>query len=161
MADELEAALRGTLPLEERLADQARPMPAGAVPPPRRRPSTTVTVDNSASAASTVVEIRAADAVGLLHRITTSLFELDLDVVAARVSTSGHEVVDAFYVRDKATGGKVVDAAPYRSARAGRQGRNERSQQKWQARRAKAVCERKNTVDLNRNNGGRWYDFRR
>ena len=37
------------------------------------------------------------------------LFVLDLDVVAARVSTFGHEVVDAFYVRDTHTGGKVTD----------------------------------------------------
>jgi UTP:GlnB (protein PII) uridylyltransferase len=49
------------------------------------------------------------DDVGLLHRITAALFALDLDVVAARVSTGGHEVVDAFYVRDTSTGGKVTD----------------------------------------------------
>jgi hypothetical protein len=30
-------------------------------------------------------------------------------VVAARVSTFGHEVVDAFYVRDRATGTKITD----------------------------------------------------
>ena len=29
--------------------------------------------------------------------------------MAARVSTFGHEVVDAFYVRDRSSGGKVVD----------------------------------------------------
>ena len=53
--------------------------------------------------------MRAVDEVGLLHRITTALFELDLDVVAARVGTLGEEVVDAFYVRDEAAGGKVTD----------------------------------------------------
>jgi [protein-PII] uridylyltransferase len=68
-----------------------------------------VGIDNDASAGSTVVEVRALDDVGLLHRITAALFALDLDVVAARVSTGGHEVVDAFYVRDTATGGKVTD----------------------------------------------------
>ncbi len=66
-------------------------------------------VDNAASAGSSVVEVRAEDDAGLLHRITAALFALDLDVVAARVSTFGHEVVDAFYVRDTATGGKVTD----------------------------------------------------
>jgi [protein-PII] uridylyltransferase len=70
-----------------------------------------VTIDNSASAGSSVVEIKAEDDVGLLHRITAALFALDLDVVAARVSTTGHEVVDAFYVRDTSTGGKVTDPA--------------------------------------------------
>jgi [protein-PII] uridylyltransferase len=109
VSDELEAALRGNLPLEQLLADQARVYAGGRRPTAPAPPITTVTVDNSASASSTVVELHAADAVGLLHRVTTSLFEQNLDVTAARVSTTGHEVVDAFYVRDKATGGKVMD----------------------------------------------------
>jgi UTP:GlnB (protein PII) uridylyltransferase len=62
-----------------------------------------------ASEASTVIEIRAVNAIGLLYRITATLFALDLDVVAARVSTGTHEVVDAFYVRDRTTGGKITD----------------------------------------------------
>jgi [protein-PII] uridylyltransferase len=56
-----------------------------------------------------VIDVRAPDEVGLLHRVTTALFELDLDVVAARVVTLGQEVVDAFYVRDRLGGGKVAD----------------------------------------------------
>lgn len=108
VADELEAVLRGTLPLEQRLADQARTYR------PTRRASarpvpTQVTVDNEASAVSTVIEVRAEDAVGLLHRVTAVLFEHGLDVVAARVATLGHEVVDAFYVRDRDSGGKLTD----------------------------------------------------
>jgi [protein-PII] uridylyltransferase len=77
--------------------------------------ATAVTVVDGASEASTVIEIRAADSVGLLYRVTAMFFALDLDVVAARVSTFGHEVVDAFYVRDRASGGKVVD--PHRIER--------------------------------------------
>ncbi len=53
-----------------------------------------------------MVDVRAEDDVGLLHRITAALFALELDVVAARVSTFGHEVLDAFYVRDATTGRK-------------------------------------------------------
>jgi [protein-PII] uridylyltransferase len=68
-----------------------------------------VTVVDDASEASTVIEIRAPNSIGLLYRITATLFALDLDVVAARVSTFGHEVVDAFYVRDRSSGGKVTD----------------------------------------------------
>ena len=74
----------------------------------RRRPgrwSPEVIVDNDASASSTVVEVRAPDEVGLLHRVTQALFDCDLDVVSARVSTIGDDVVDAFYVRD-ADGGQ-------------------------------------------------------
>ncbi|HMD45140.1 MAG TPA: [protein-PII] uridylyltransferase [Acidimicrobiales bacterium] len=67
-----------------------------------------VTVDNGASASSTVVEVRAEDDLGLLHRVTEALFDCDLDVVSARVSTIGGEVVDAFYVRNGG-GSKVTE----------------------------------------------------
>jgi UTP:GlnB (protein PII) uridylyltransferase len=46
--------------------------------------------------------------VGLLHRVTRALFGCDLDVVSARASTLGDEVVDAFYVRS-AGGTKLTD----------------------------------------------------
>ncbi|MGD0254438.1 MAG: [protein-PII] uridylyltransferase [Acidimicrobiales bacterium] len=108
VADELDAVLRGTFPLTERLVEQER-VYAGARRAASARPvATQVTVDNAASATCSVVEVRAADSLGLLHRITASLFDEGLDVVAARASTLGHEVVDAFYVRDK-SGGKVTD----------------------------------------------------
>jgi [protein-PII] uridylyltransferase len=110
VSDEVDAVRQGRLALEERLATQARAY-AGVKAASSPHPVTTqVSVDNGASSASTVVEVRARDAPGLLHRITTALFQSDLDVVAARVSTLGHEVVDAFYVRDRATGGKVTDS---------------------------------------------------
>jgi [protein-PII] uridylyltransferase len=69
-----------------------------------------VRVDNEASESATVLEVRAPDDVGLLHRITRTLFEAKLNVVSARVSTLGELVVDAFYVRES-SGGKVVDPA--------------------------------------------------
>jgi [protein-PII] uridylyltransferase len=109
VADETDAALRGSLPLAERLAEQAR-IYAGARRPSASRPAETrVTVDNGASTRRTVIDVRAPDELGLLHRVTTALFELDLDVVAARVVTLGQEVVDAFYVRDRLGGDKVTD----------------------------------------------------
>ena len=58
-----------------------------------------VSFDNDASSDCTVVEVRAPDEIGLLHRLCSTLFEAGLDVVAARVATIGGEVVDAFYVR--------------------------------------------------------------
>ena len=109
VADQLEAVLRGTFPLEERLAEQVRAYAEGRRSVSSRPVEVRVDVDNEASSGSTVVDVRAEDDVGLLHRITTALFALDLDVVAARVATLGHEVLDAFYVRDAATGGKVTD----------------------------------------------------
>ncbi len=93
--------------LAERLSARGRVYPA-----PRRSaahlPGADVRVDNDASESATVLEVRAPDEVGLLHRITRVLFEASLDVVSARVSTLGELVVDAFYVRE-AEGAKVTD----------------------------------------------------
>jgi len=109
VADEIDATLRGTLPLEQRLAQQAQAYAAEHRATSPRPIPTEVTALEAASTTSTVIEIRAPDAVGLLYRITSALFALDLDVVAARVSTFGNEVVDAFYVRDRASGSKITD----------------------------------------------------
>jgi [protein-PII] uridylyltransferase len=110
VADEIDATLRGSFPLEERLAKQALAYAGERRPSSPRPAAVEVTVaDDTASVTSTVIEIRAANAIGLLHRITSTLFALDLDVVTARVSTTGHEVVDAFYVRDRTSGGKITD----------------------------------------------------
>ena len=81
---------------------KARDYANGRRRPPPGRSIRTSSSDNEASATSTVVEIRAVDEVGLLHRVTRTLFDCDLDVVSARVSTVGDAVVDAFYVRDAA-----------------------------------------------------------
>ena len=67
-----------------------------------------VTFDNEISASATVVDVHAADAVGVLYRITDVLARRGLDVRSAKVQTMGVRVVDAFYVRD-ASGAKVVD----------------------------------------------------
>ena len=89
-------AFEDALPLESRLAERERAYSRADVlaVPPR-----VLWVDD-ASAASTVVEVRAHDAIGLLYRLTRALADLDLDVRSARVSTLGAEVVDAFYVVD-------------------------------------------------------------
>jgi [protein-PII] uridylyltransferase len=56
--------------------------------------------DDAASQHASVIEVRAHDSIGLLHRLTRVLADLDLDVRSARMSTLGAEVVDAFYVVD-------------------------------------------------------------
>jgi UTP:GlnB (protein PII) uridylyltransferase len=60
------------------------------------------------SAHSTVVEVRAADALGLLHAIAAALGDLDLDVRVAKIDTLGDRVVDTFYVRSPC-GAKLSD----------------------------------------------------
>jgi [protein-PII] uridylyltransferase len=45
-----------------------------------------------------VLEVRAADSPGLLYRIAHALEDAGADVRAARISTLGTAVVDAFYL---------------------------------------------------------------
>jgi [protein-PII] uridylyltransferase len=94
--------------IAQRLNEREQLYPARRKRQAAHLPPTDVQVDNEASAISTVLEVRAPDEVGLLHHITRSLFEADLDVVSARVSTLGELVVDAFYIRES-TGEKVTD----------------------------------------------------
>jgi [protein-PII] uridylyltransferase len=104
----LVAVLSNEVALDERLSERERIYPVGR-PSAAHVPGRDVRVDNDASDNATVLEVRAPDEVGLLHRITRALFEADLDVVSSRVSTLGEFVVDAFYVR-QSNGTKVTDA---------------------------------------------------
>ncbi len=54
----------------------------------------------SASRHATVIEVRAQDAPGLLHRIGHALETAGVRVRSAHVSTLGSNAVDAFYVTD-------------------------------------------------------------
>jgi len=107
LREDLAAVLSDRMSIGELLSERERVYP-------RRRGSAAhltgsdVSVDNEASETATVLEVRAPDQIGLLHRITRALFESDLDVVSARVSTLGEMVVDAFYVREL-DGSKVTD----------------------------------------------------
>jgi [protein-PII] uridylyltransferase len=107
LREDLAAVLSDRLAIAERLSERERIYP-------RRRgsaahlPGSDVTIDNDASETATVIEVRALDEIGMLHRITRTLFDAGLDVVSARVSTLGEMVVDAFYVRESG-GSKVTD----------------------------------------------------
>jgi len=70
----------------------------------------TVRLVDDASDTATVIEVRAPDGLGVLHRITAALDQSALDVRSAHISTLGADVVDAFYVVGP-DGGKVRDAA--------------------------------------------------
>jgi [protein-PII] uridylyltransferase len=50
---------------------------------------TEVTTDEDPSGRSTVIEVRTLDRVGVLYAIATALSELELDIVVARIQTSG------------------------------------------------------------------------
>jgi len=59
-----------------------------------------VLVDNEESDRFTVVEVFAADRVGLLHDITRTLYNLGCYIASAKVDTDSDLVVDVFYVTD-------------------------------------------------------------
>ncbi len=92
---DLVRALDGSLDITGRLAerDAAYPRRRGVVAPPPR-----VTVHPAASRLATVIEVRAQDMPGLLHRIGHALEEAGVRMRSAHVSTLGANAVDAFYV---------------------------------------------------------------
>ncbi|WP_461010725.1 [protein-PII] uridylyltransferase [Streptomyces capparidis] len=95
LRQDLARALDGSLDIARRLAEREAAHPRRRwrpAPPPR------VTVARDGASTATVLEVRAQDAPGLLHRIGRALEEAGVDVRAARISTLGANAVDAFYV---------------------------------------------------------------
>ncbi len=89
-------AFDGSLDIASRLAEReaAYPRRRGAPAPPPR-----VTVAAGTSVRATVIEVRAHDAPGLLHRIGRALEAADgVTVRSAHISTLGADAVDAFYL---------------------------------------------------------------
>ncbi|MQS14178.1 [protein-PII] uridylyltransferase [Streptomyces kaniharaensis] len=91
-------ALDGSLDVARRLAerDAAAPRRRG-IPTP---PPLVAVAPAVASATATVLEVRAHDAPGLLHRIGRALDESGVRVRTAHVSTLGADAVDSFYLTD-------------------------------------------------------------
>ena len=112
LREDLRTALAGTLDVAGRLATRdAGERRTRLVAPP------SVAVLPHASASATVLEVRAHDAPGLLHRAAAALAATGVSVRSARISTLGAEAVDVFYVVD-ATGAPLSDAEAARVAAA-------------------------------------------
>lgn len=111
---DLVRALDGSLDIAARLAERE-----AAHRGVRRRgaqaPPATVTVAPGGSRAATVIEVRAQDAPGLLHRIGQALEGSAVRVRSAWVSTLGANAVDAFYITD-GRGARLPDAEAARLA---------------------------------------------
>ncbi len=88
-------AIDGSLELGARLDAKERSYDRGSLT--TRRPPSVHWFDGEATDA-TVLELRADDAIGLLHRVTAALERCGVDIRTARVSSLGGSVVDAFYV---------------------------------------------------------------
>lgn len=109
LEQDLRAALGGTFDLAARLAARE----SGSLPdgPPAR-----VEIASDASDSATVLEVRAQDAPGLLHRVAGAVSSTGVDVRAARVDTLGSSVVDVFYMVSAA--GEPLSEAEAESVRA-------------------------------------------
>lgn len=97
LREELLRALDGTVDVAARVARRVEAYavrPSTPVAPPEAR------VVPDASAAATVLEVRAHDRPGLVHLVASALTAAGVDVRSAIVSTLGAEAVDAFYLVD-------------------------------------------------------------
>ncbi|MEV0841250.1 [protein-PII] uridylyltransferase [Actinocatenispora sera] len=109
LAAELRRALRGELPVAERLAARERGYARSgpAVAP-------TVLWHDGAATDAVVLEVRAADRIGLLYRLARSIAAAGGRIRAARIGTLGAVAVDTFYLVgtvDRARIGAAVAAA--------------------------------------------------
>jgi [protein-PII] uridylyltransferase len=90
LAVDLRRAVRGELPVTARLR--------AAGTSSRNKVAPRVVWHREAATDAVVLELRAADAPGLLFRVATALDDAGATVRAARISTLGGDVVDAFYL---------------------------------------------------------------
>jgi len=107
LAEDARRALRGRLSLDARLAELRRRSADRLLTENASEPE--IVVNDEESDFFTVVEVHAADRIGLLYTITRALAEMELDIHVAKVVTYGERVVDVFYVRNL-EGQKVVDS---------------------------------------------------
>jgi [protein-PII] uridylyltransferase len=75
-----------------------------------------IVMNNSQSDTHTIVELQAQDGLGLLYRLTRVLYELDVDIALAKISTEGNRAIDVFYLTN-ADGHKIVEKAALESVR--------------------------------------------
>jgi [protein-PII] uridylyltransferase len=91
LAADLRRAVAGDVSVTQRLRGRALAARNGGAAP-------RVVWHREAATDAVVLELRAADAAGLLYRVTSALDEAGVQVRAARISTLGGDVVDAFYL---------------------------------------------------------------
>jgi [protein-PII] uridylyltransferase len=90
LAADLRRVVAGDVSVTQRLRARASGSRGGAAP--------RVVWHRGAATDAAVLELRAADSPGLLYRVATALDEAGAEVRAARISTLGGDVVDAFYL---------------------------------------------------------------
>ena len=103
IAEAIDTVLRGTVRLSALIAQRRRP---GRQPADTFVVAPEVIINNQLSDRYTVIEVAGLDRTGLLYDLTSTLSDLNLDIISAHITTFGEKAVDVFYVTDL-TGKKV------------------------------------------------------
>ncbi|MBA4393053.1 MAG: [protein-PII] uridylyltransferase, partial [Desulfobacca sp.] len=104
--EQLSKVIGGKLSLDYRLAQKKPALQIASVP--ITAPESQVEIDNQGSDFYTILEIFTQDRIGLLYTITKTLYETELNIHFAKISTKVDQVVDVFYVTDL-EGQKIYD----------------------------------------------------
>ncbi len=110
-------ALRGELDVEKLFQTRSR-FATNVVQGPVSNLPMRVVIDNETSDKYTILDVFAHDRPGLLYRIAKTLFDWQLSVVLAKISTHFDQVVDVFYVTDT-NGRKISDGERLKQLRDG------------------------------------------
>jgi [protein-PII] uridylyltransferase len=100
VAEELVTVALGTVNIDRLFAEHRRKWRRK----PKRLPNPNVRtgVEFEDAPRFTIIDVYAADSVGLLYRVTETISRLGLDITFAKIATRVDGIVDAFYVRDRA-----------------------------------------------------------
>ncbi len=112
--EDLLRLLKGKMALDYRIAAHA--VEPGEHPVPLRSSSSQVLIDNESSDIYTILEVYALDRVGLLYTISRTLYELQIRIYVAKITTKVDQVADVFYIRTH-QGEKVTDPEQIREIR--------------------------------------------
>jgi [protein-PII] uridylyltransferase len=104
--EQLSKVISGKLSLDYRLAQKKPALQIASAS--ITAPESLVEIDNQGSDFYTILEIFTQDRLGLLYTITKTLFETELNIHFAKISTKVDQVVDVFYVTDL-EGQKIYD----------------------------------------------------
>ncbi len=98
--------LNGKMALDYRIAAHAlHPVES---PVPLRSTSSQVLIDNESSDIYTILEVYALDRAGLLYTISRTLYDLQIRIYVAKITTKVDQAADVFYIRTH-EGEKVTD----------------------------------------------------
>jgi [protein-PII] uridylyltransferase len=96
---DLQLAVRQQLGLDYRLHKKLEPLGRRKQQVKHRLP-TRVEIDNDASDSYSIIEVYAADRIGLLYEIARTLTDFGMNISRAIIGSKADQVVDVFYVQD-------------------------------------------------------------